>query len=356
MIDNIISTVIALGARMARPGEFSERAFLNNKIDLTQAEAIADLIDASTQAAAHSALQSLQGAFKAVVDRIVESVTKLRIYVEAALDFPEEEIDFISEGKVASEIADIITAIEKLQAQTQQGQVLKEGVNVVLVGKPNVGKSSVLNLLLGCERAIVTEIAGTTRDTLRETIQLNAIPFHITDTAGIQETADAVEAIGIQRTFAALDTADVILHIQDVTSPDPVSLDDKYAEQTCVVYNKIDLLPVQHNTTQEASRCKLLLSAKTGEGFDTLKQFLVEKSGVCLGSESIFLARRRHLLAVEKALACMWRAHEQVSAQAFGELIAEELKCAQQHLGEITGTVTSDDLLGRIFSEFCIGK
>lgn len=359
----LLEAVKQLGARQARPGEFSERAFLNDKLDLAQAEAIADLIEASSEQAARNALNSLQGVFSDQVHALVESLIALRIYVEAAIDFPEEEIDFLSDGKVQADLTAIIAELEQLLAKARQGQLVRDGMQVVIAGKPNAGKSSLLNALVERESAIVTDIAGTTRDVLKEYIHIDGMPLHIIDTAGLREASDAVEKIGIERAWNEINRADRILLLidaADAVTQKRDSAEDVWLEFTAqleqsdkvsVIYNKVDLIDAD-----QLPGNALKISAKSGTGIDVLKQHLKDCIGYQSTTEGTFTARQRHidaLLAAERALR---QGADQLRTHAAGELLAEDLREAQNYLSEITGEFTSDDLLGRIFSSFCIGK
>ena len=362
VLDWLLQRVIRLGARLAQPGEFSRRAFLNDKLDLTQAEAIADLINASTEQAARSALKSLQGAFASAVDTLVEGLIHLRMYVEAAIDFPEEEIDFLSDGKVAGELAQLIDQLRRLLAQAQQGALLNEGMTVVILGRPNAGKSSLLNALSGRQSAIVTAIAGTTRDAIREAIQIDGMPLHIVDTAGLRETEDAVERIGIERAWAAMEQADRVLVVvpadEDIAPEDQAILARLPKDlPVTIIRNKIDLIDVPpHVDTDEMGRVVIWLSAKQGLGLALLRAHLKQAMGYEQTTEGVFMARRRHVEALKQALQHLETGQEKLQQHAAGELLAEDLRQAQQALEEITGRFTSDDLLGEIFSSFCIGK
>lgn len=356
VIDRLLATVQQLGIRLARPGEFSERAFLNGKLDLAQAEAIADLIDAGSEQAARCALRSLQGEFSERIDELVEGLTELRIYVESAIDFPEEEIDFLADGQVQMRLAAIQQALTAVEKSAQQGSLLKEGMTVVLAGQPNAGKSSLLNALAGQETAIVTEIAGTTRDILRAEIHLDGMPLHIIDTAGLRESYDAVEQEGIRRAWKAIEQADRVLLLVDdatgVTEADQQIIDRlPHNLKTTVVRNKTDLSAGIPGIEGEVIR----LSAKSGDGVEALRVYLKQCMGYEGEGEGAFMARRRHLDALARADENLQRG-ELLLAQGAGELLAEELRLAQQSLGEITGEVTSDELLGKIFTSFCIGK
>lgn len=360
VMDRLLALVQQLGVRLARPGEFSERAFLNDKLDLAQAEAIADLIDASSEQAARSALRSLRGEFSAKVDELVERLTELRMYVESAIDFPEEEIDFLADGEVQRRLDGIRESLAAVQQAAQQGSLLKEGMTVVLAGLPNAGKSSLLNALAGQESAIVTEIAGTTRDVLREQINLDGMPLHIIDTAGLRESADAVEQEGIRRAWREIEQADRLLLLVDdgkgVTDEERAILERlPHGLATTVIRNKADLSGNVPAVMDGELGSEIRLSAKTGEGIDLLRKFLEQSMGYQGSGEGSFMARRRHLDALERAAANLVTG-DQLLQQGSGELLAEELRLAQQSLGEITGEVSSDDLLGKIFASFCIGK
>jgi tRNA modification GTPase len=360
VMDRLLAIVQQLGVRLARPGEFSERAFLNGKLDLAQAEAIADLIDASSEQAARSALRSLRGEFSQRVHELVERLTELRIYVESAIDFPEEEIDFLADGEVQRRLDGIRATLAAVQAAAQQGSLLKEGMTVVLAGLPNAGKSSLLNALAGQESAIVTEIAGTTRDVLREQINLDGMPLHIIDTAGLRESTDAVEQEGIRRAWREIGQADRLLLLVDdgrgVTEEERAILERlPRGLSVTVIRNKCDLSGHAAAVEEGELGTEIRLSAKTGEGLELLRRHLEQSIGYQGGGEGSFMARRRHLDALARAEANLQNG-ERLLQQGAGELLAEELRLAQQALGEITGEVSSDDLLGRIFSSFCIGK
>lgn len=368
LLDQIVQTCVHHGARQARPGEFSLRAFLNDRLDLTQAEAIADLIDAGTVSAARAAAGSLRGAFSLEVNGLVEQLIQLRIYVEAAIDFPEEEIDFLSDGKVAGDLAALVATTQQVLATARQGSLLREGMTLVIVGRPNAGKSSLLNALAGNDVAIVTDIAGTTRDLLRETIQLDGMPLNIVDTAGLRESPDQVEQEGIRRAWAALEQADRILLVVDsqtVTQAQLADVDTLLPEHektlsslgipTTLVLNKADLSGLPFGQ-QASDASALAISATSGEGLQALRQHLMEAAGFHSDAASPYSARRRHLVALEQALAAMQHGAARLHDQAAGELLADDLRVAQQALEEITGSFSADDLLGRIFSSFCIGK
>lgn len=358
VMDLLLQRVIDLGARIAQPGEFSERAFLNDKVDLAQAEAIADLIEAGSEQAAKSAVKSLQGEFSRWIDQSVEALTYLRMYVEAAIDFPEEEIDFLSDGHVTTSLKNILAEMDKIFAAAEQGVLLRDGMRVVLIGQPNTGKSSLLNALAGRDSAIVTHIAGTTRDVLREEINIDGMPLHVIDTAGLRESDDVVEQEGIRRTWLEIEQADrALLLVDDKTGI--TEEDEKIRQQLpksleiTIVRNKIDLTKAKASITDEKN---IALSAKTGEGMDILREHLKKIMGYTGLTEGVFLARRRHLDALVRAKAFVLNGQDQLTKSKAGELLAEDLRQAQQALGEITGFVSSDDLLGKIFSSFCIGK
>lgn len=366
ILDLLLKRILALtGLRIARPGEFSERAFLNDKLDLAQAEAIADLIDASSEQAARSALNSLQGVFSTRVNSLVDALIHLRIYVEAAIDFPDEEIDFLSDGKIEAQLNQVMHSLDEVRAEARQGSLLREGMKVVIAGRPNAGKSSLLNALAGREAAIVTDIAGTTRDVLREHIHLDGMPLHIIDTAGLREAGDEVERIGIERAWNEIEHADRVLFMVDGTTTDatdPAALWPDFIARlpahlpVTVVRNKADVTGEQQGI-EEVSRYSLIrLSARTGEGVDILRTHLKKSMGFETHLEGGFLARRRHLQALEQAAEHLQQGKMQLLGPMAGELLAEELRLAQQSLSEITGDFTSDDLLGHIFSSFCIGK
>ena len=359
----LLTRVVELGARLAEPGEFSKQAFMNDKLDLAQAEAIADLIEASSDQAAKSAIRSLQGDFSRQVNTLVEELIKLRIYVEAAIDFPEEEIDFLSDGKVAGQLDTILKQLHQVFAAAKQGALLREGMSVVILGRPNAGKSSLLNALSGKESAIVTDIAGTTRDIVREEINIDGMPLHILDTAGVREATDQVEQIGIERAWQALDSADrvlVMLQAGEAIHPEDQIILDKLPSHIPVtlVRNKIDL--IQHDSMieieQATQRTVVWLSAKHKLGLELLQNHLKTEMGYSQTEEGVFMARKRHLDALQTALNWAENGKQQLEEFAAGELLAEDLRLAQEALSEITGRFTSDDLLGHIFTSFCIGK
>ena len=351
----LLERCLQLGARLAEPGEFTRRAFLNGKLDLAQAEGVADLIEASTAAAARSAVRSLSGQFSEEVHRITDALIDLRMLVEATLDFPEEEIDFLERARAMPRLESIRDALEGVLDRARQGALLRSGLNVVLVGAPNVGKSSLLNQLAGEERAIVTDIAGTTRDALRETIQIEGIPLHIIDTAGLRETEDRVERIGIERTWREIARADVILHLVEAGVAADGDLDARLPQgvERIVVANKIDLAGLPPGRVEAGGRVRLQVSARSGEGVELVRQELLRIAGWHAHGEDVILARERHLLALREALRHVEAAGTQLGAL---ELFAEELRLAQEELGTITGEFSADDLLGVIFSRVCIGK
>jgi tRNA modification GTPase len=354
VISHIVAAIVELGARQAEPGEFSQRAFLNDKLDLVQAEAIVDLINAGTSQAARAALRSLSGAFSTAVEALAEQLIRLRLHVEAAIDFPEEEIDFLSDKRLQQRLVECADTFVLLQEQAKQGRVLRDGFQVVIVGKPNAGKSSLLNLLSGQDAAIVTEIAGTTRDILREQIDIDGLSVELVDTAGLREDPDRIEREGIRRARNALRSADAVLWIKDATEPGPGKIEEPLPDgvPVVVVMNKIDLCDAQDARAEGA----IQLSAKTGQGLGHLRQRIRELAGYENQGEGAFTARKRHLQALEKAAKHFDTGQIALQEARAGELLAEELRLSHQALGEITGAVSSDDLLGRIFSEFCIGK
>lgn len=366
VMDMLIKRILGIdGVRAARPGEFSERAFLNDKMDLTQAEAIADLIDASSEEAAKSALQSLQGQFSQRIQTLVESLIHLRIYVEAAIDFPEEEIDFLADGKVSGDLQTIIDNLDAVRKEANQGAIMREGMKVVIAGRPNAGKSSLLNALSGKESAIVTDIAGTTRDVLREHIHIDGMPLHIIDTAGLRDASDEVEKIGIERAWDEIAQADRVLFMVDGTTTDATDPKDIWPDFVDRLPNSIGMTVIRNKadqTGEDMGICHvndptlIRLSAKTGAGVDALRTHLKECMGFSGNTEGGFMARRRHLDSLERAAQHLQIGQEQLEGYMAGEILAEELRITQQHLNEITGEFSSDDLLGRIFSSFCIGK
>ncbi|MEX2474055.1 tRNA uridine-5-carboxymethylaminomethyl(34) synthesis GTPase MnmE [Marinobacter sp.] len=367
ILDLLLRTACELGARLARPGEFSERAFLNDKLDLTQAEAIADLIESNSEQAARCAVRSLQGVFSRRIDALVEAVTHLRIYVEAAIDFPEEEIDFLADGKVANDLQAIIRDLGIILAEAQQGTILRDGMKVVIAGRPNAGKSSLLNALAGREAAIVTAVEGTTRDVLREHIHIDGMPLHIIDTAGLRDSPDEVEQIGIARAWEEIRQADrILLMVDATTTPDtePHRLWPDFIDQLpqgaplTVIRNKVDLTGEPVGIEQPGAELApvIRIAARSSEGLEVLRDHLKQCMGFASTTEGGFIARRRHLDALERAQTLLRQGEEQLQGFGAGELLAEDLRTAQDALGEITGAMTPDELLGKIFSSFCIGK
>ncbi len=358
VLDMLLKQLVQWGARIARPGEFSERAFLNDKIDLAQAEAIADLIQASSDTSARMALKTLQGDFSKKVNQLNERIIYLRMYVEAAIDFPEEEIDFLNDGKVSSLLTTILMQLDTIRSQANQGVILREGLSLVIAGRPNAGKSTLINCLAGRDVAIVTDVAGTTRDVMREHILLDDIPLHIIDTAGLRDSNDIVEQEGIKRAWTELKKADCVLLLVDVDKPEDESLLRQEIQSVIMndipiltVFNKIDLARQEALILDET----LYLSAKTGLGIELLKNKIKEIIGY-QPEEGQFLARRRHLDALDNAKKALLTGETQLTQHNAGELLAEDLRLAHQLLGEITGEFSADDLLGSIFSSFCIGK
>jgi len=372
LLDMLLRRCLELGARQARPGEFSERAFLNDKLDLAQAEAIADLIDASSELAARNALRSLQGEFSRRIHDLCERLTQLRVFIEATLDFPEEELDLLAQGDVAARLHALQDKLKDVEREAQQGVLLREGMTLVIAGAPNAGKSSLLNALAGRDTAIVTDIPGTTRDLLREHIHIDGMPLHIIDTAGLRESTDPVEQIGIQRALAAIHEADRVLLVKDssLAASDsealwPESLwpldwgHPPATDHITVIHNKADLSgqrPASQPNLHHDGSIHIVLSAKTGSGLEVLRQHLKHCMGFQSGAEGCFSARRRHLHALRQAARHLALGQQQLSDNAALELLAEELRSAQQALGEIVGQISSDALLGKIFSSFCIGK
>jgi tRNA modification GTPase len=366
VLDMLLNAILKIPRlRIARPGEFSERAFLNDKLDLAQAEAIADLIDASSEQAAKGALRSLQGAFSKHIHTLVEQVIHLRMYVEAAIDFPDEEIDFLSDGKIQKDLEIIIKSFETLRQQTKQGALLREGMRVVIAGKPNAGKSSLLNALAGRDAAIVTDIAGTTRDVLKEHIHLDGMPLHIIDTAGLRDSPDKVEKIGIERAWKEIKQADRVLFMLDSTESietHPEKIWPDFYQQLpkniglSVIRNKIDLSKEPIGFDDSGDYPVISISASNEQGLSYLTDHLKDCMGFNASTEGQFIARRRHLDAIDRAAEHLYLGKHQLEEHLAGELLAEELRLTQQHLNEITGEFSSDDLLTKIFSSFCIGK
>lgn len=356
VVQLLLARCLELGARIAEPGEFSKRAFLNDKMDLAQAEGVADLINATTAEAARCAVRSLEGEFSARVDALAVALTELRVLIEATLDFPEEEIDFIERYGLKQKLGDLTGRVQSVLEASRQGSLLREGIHVVLSGHPNVGKSSLLNRLAGADRAIVTDIPGTTRDAIREAISLRGVPLHIVDTAGLRDAQDPVEKMGIERSHEAIAKADIVLWVADAARPETLEIDlallDRLApEVTRIrVINKTDLVDAGTRRSVEAS--DVWVSAKSGEGLEDLKTKVLHAAGWGDG-EGVFLARARHLQALKDASCHLVAAQTSVDQL---DLCAEELRLAQCALSSITGEVTADDLLGKIFSQFCIGK
>ena len=364
-VDAATGQALLAGLRVAQPGEFSERAFLNDKIDLAQAEAIADLIDASTEAAARSASRSLAGEFSREIAELREALIHLRMLVEATLDFPEEEIDFLQKADAQGQLNALQSRLAQVLQRSRQGALLREGIRVVIAGQPNAGKSSLLNALAGAELAIVTPIAGTTRDVVQQTIQIEGVPLHVIDTAGLREgdDVDTVERIGIERAWGQIEQADAVLFLHDLTraaQADYVAADQEIAQTLAQrvpaavpvidIWNKADAAPA-------TDRQGVVLSAKTGDGLRTLRQRLLHEAGWQQGSEGLYIARARHVQALLRVHEHLALAQLHLAAQAQSlDLLAEELRQAQNALGEITGEFSADDLLGVIFSSFCIGK
>jgi tRNA modification GTPase len=361
----LLASCVSAGARLAQPGEFTLRAFLNDKLDLAQAESVADLIDAGTQEAARCALRSLNGEFSRAIHEIVQWLTDLRVIVEAWLDFPEEEIDRLAQSDIRERLKDINVRLADVFSSARRGSLLREGLSVVLVGRPNVGKSSLLNQLAGEEAAIVTEVPGTTRDPIQRAIEIEGVPLHLIDTAGLRETDDVIESIGIARARSAMDKAGLALIILDsregFTDEDRVMLDSIPADlRRIYVYNKIDLLGNQFQIPDglaSGDDGKVYVSAKTGAGMETLRRTLLSMAGWSAPSgEGVFMARRRHLVALTEAAAHLTHVDDLALRGDRLELLAEGLRLAQRTLSSITGEFTADDLLGEIFSRFCIGK
>jgi len=357
LISMLVAAAVELGARLAEPGEFTKRAFLNDKLDLAQAEAVADLVGSGTQQAARAALRSLSGAFSGAVNALAEQLVRLRMYVEAAIDFPEEEIDFLADEALQQRITECDDAFVALLDQAELGRVLRDGYRVAIVGKPNAGKSSLLNRLSGEEAAIVTEVAGTTRDILREQINIDGLAVELIDTAGLRDNPDRIEKEGIRRAREAMKNADAVLWIQDATEHTEQDIGEEIPEgiQINVVRNKIDLTNEPPGASGD-DKSQINLSAKTGAGVDALHDRLRALAGYKNLGEGAFTARKRHIDALNRAAGHFKAGRKALEEAKAGELLAEELRLAQEALGEITGAVSSDDLLGRIFADFCIGK
>lgn len=356
ILDMLLERVCELGARLARAGEFSERAFINDKIDLAQAEAIADLIESGSRAAARAAMRSLQGEFSKQVNNLVDKIIYLRSYTEAALDFAEEEIDFLADNSINDRLRDCKETVATILHKAQQGRVLKEGINLVIAGLPNAGKSSLLNYLAGYEAAIVTDIPGTTRDVLREHISLKGIPVHVHDTAGLHESDNPVEKEGIKRAWRQIEQADKVLLLVDssvgITDADDAIIQQLQTGDYELVYSKADLL----QDTAARNKHRLYISTKDGTGMDELVDRITAGRIDYNREEQIILARRRHIESLQQASASIEQAERIFTETGSGELMAEDLRIAQRHLNEITGAFTTEDLLGHIFSRFCIGK
>lgn len=358
------------GIRVAEPGEFTQRAFLNDKIDLAQAEAIADLIDASTEAAARGASRSLTGEFSGEIHALRDALVHLRMLVEATLDFPEEEIDFLQKADAQGQLAKLLAGVVQVLARAKQGALLRDGIKVVIAGQPNAGKSSLLNALAGAELAIVTPVPGTTRDVVSETIQIEGVPVHVIDTAGLRESEDVVERIGIERAWGQIERADAVLFLHDLTRAEDAgymeadariakSLSEKLPRKIPVidVWNKVDMASSARAASHEEGHSNVRLSAKTGAGLDALRTKLLQIAGWQPSAEGVFIARERHVHALKQVRSHLELAGTYLAGQGNGlDLLAEELRLAQNALGAITGEFTADDLLGVIFSKFCIGK
>ncbi|HET6804129.1 MAG TPA: tRNA uridine-5-carboxymethylaminomethyl(34) synthesis GTPase MnmE [Frateuria sp.] len=358
LLDLLLKRVCALGARLARPGEFTERAFLNGKLDLVQAEAVADLIAARSEAGARAALRSLDGVFSQRVHALLDALIALRVHVEAAIDFPEEEIDFLADPAIARQLGALRDQLAELMIETRRGVRLADGLKVAIAGRPNAGKSSLLNALASSERAIVTPVAGTTRDVLRETVNLDGVVLELADTAGLRHTEDQIEREGVRRARAELARADLVLLVTDAAhARDDLDLLDELPASLArlVIVNKIDLDAQPARAETHGGLTHLWISARTGAGLDLLRAELKSRAGVGAG-EGAFSARRRHVAALERMQAHLDHAAAVLDASHAGELAAEDLRQAQHALGEITGSYTSDDLLGAIFGSFCIGK
>lgn len=362
ILDLLMQRVLSLGARLARPGEFTQRAYLNGKMDLAQAEAVADLIDASTEQAARSAQRALEGVFSQHIHQLQHQLMQLRMFVESAIDFVDEDIDFLNSDQLQTMQSELFHHFDSVLQTAQQGRLLREGMTVVIAGKPNAGKSSLLNALAQREAAIVTDIAGTTRDIIRENIQIDGMPLHLIDTAGLRDSDDPVEQEGVRRAREAMQQADRILLLIDDRereTVEPQTLLNGLPSNLdlTLVYNKIDLTgrTPQLHSANDQSPAEMAVSMKTGEGLEILRDHLKQSMGFSGDHEDGFIARRRHLDALTRARDCAREGAEQLNQMA-GELFAEDLRRAQQALSEITGEVTPDDLLGEIFSSFCIGK
>lgn len=356
VMDLLLRRCLELGARLARPGEFTERAFLNGKLDLAQAEAVADLIESSTALAARLAGRSLEGVFSRRIHALVEELIALRMSIEAALDFPDEELDLASAARLAEQLDRLVAGTRDLVADAHQGQIIREGLNVVIAGPPNAGKSSLLNALSRTDAAIVTPLPGTTRDLLERDIQIDGLPLRIVDTAGIRDSDDLIEQEGIRRARERIAKADLVLWIYDGSAPGEDGQAAPVDRPLTRIRNKIDLIGAEPAILDSGGAPDISLSVATGAGLDLLRDHLKQRAGLTATSEGQFIARRRHTDALDRALSALARARDQLQRNTGAELVAEELYQAQRIYGEITGDFCNDDLLGRIFSSFCIGK
>ncbi len=361
-LDMLVSACCHYGARTARAGEFTERAFLNGKMDLTQAEAVADLINSASSAAARSALRSLDGRFSDAIHQLVEELIKLRVFVEAAIDFPEEEVDFLADESIVNSVDELLEKLGDVEDRARQGSLLRDGMHIVIAGKPNAGKSSLLNALAGEDMAIVTHQAGTTRDVLRQRIQVAGVPIHVSDTAGLRQSSDIVEQEGIRRATEEIERADRILLVVDSNAEESLTSSLEliprgiHNSKITVVYNKADVSGLAPECAKQGDIWTVTLSAKQGDGLNLLQDHLVSQAGFDASREDNFSARRRHLDALRRAAGHLTNGKVQLTNGGAGELLAEDLRAAQMELDQITGRVTPDDLLGEIFSSFCIGK
>ncbi|MDH5257169.1 MAG: tRNA uridine-5-carboxymethylaminomethyl(34) synthesis GTPase MnmE [Gammaproteobacteria bacterium] len=361
IMDVLLKRVVSCGARLAEPGEFSYRAFMNDKIDLAQAEAISDLINASTEEAARSAIRSLKGDFSEKIHALLKQLIHTRMYVESSIDFPEEEIDFLADGELTRLVKELIKNLNQIFSVAKQGCVLNEGMTVVIAGQPNAGKSSLLNQLAGYDAAIVTDIAGTTRDVLKESINIDGMPLHIIDTAGLRENADVVEKEGIKRAWKEIESANHIILVVD-HSKGKTEIDQQILDQlpenlpVTIVFNKIDLKNQSASIIKRDTLSEVYLSAKHAQGLELLLEHLKQSMGYQGNSDGLFIARHRHLNALERAREFVETGYQQLQEHSAGELLAEDLRQAQSALNEITGEFDNEDLLGEIFSSFCIGK